>query len=172
MMVKMIFETFGVAKLLIVMQPVLDFRISGKTTGLVVNIGDEITQVVPIIDGQPLLENAQTGSIAGKNIVYYFSKLLTYRGYSFTTQAEYEILYDMKHKMSYVAFDVDEEEDDELIYELPDGQTICIGRERYLCSETLFDPSLYNDSGTNSEDSDSLQGMCVSAIMRCEPKAR
>mmetsp|Transcript_36792 Transcript_36792/g.33021 ORF Transcript_36792/g.33021 Transcript_36792/m.33021 type:complete len:86 (+) Transcript_36792:709-966(+) len=78
----------------------------------------------------------------------YFMKILTERGYSFTTFAEKKILKDMLLKFGYVAQDYERElkrsyQDSSISrnYELPDGQVITIGNERFRAPEIMFKPS-------------------------------
>ncbi|EGD74303.1 actin-1 [Salpingoeca rosetta] len=146
-MAQIMFETFKTPGVYVATAPVLSLFASGRTTGVVVDCGDGVTQIVPVYEDCFLRHTIQRLDLAGRDLTDYMIKLLDGHAYTFRSTAERDIARGAKEKLSYVALDYEQEmsancADVEDWYELPDGQVLSVCHERFRCAEPLFQPHI------------------------------
>ena len=89
-MTQIMFETFDVPAYYVSISPVLELYAAGRTTGIVVDSGGGVTNVVPIFEGFALPHAIRRLDVAGNDVTDHLKKILADRGYNFATAAERE----------------------------------------------------------------------------------
>ncbi|KAI8926724.1 actin-5 [Entophlyctis helioformis] len=163
--VQLMFDTFGASSVYLASQAFMSLYSTGHITGLVVDCGDGVTNIVPYVNGVANTAAIQHINLGGADITEYFRVLLAETGRPISTFAERDALRIVKEERCYVALDASKEPVKPVNCESRIG-TITIGKELFLAPELLFKPSL---AGINA---DALQTAIIKAIMKCNPSVR
>jgi len=152
-MIKIMFEYFNVPCVYIAKQPVLDLYALGQDTGIVVNSGYSVTNIVPVNKGQIVSSIAKNENdeiislsmnsvdIGGRDITNFLKKCLSEDGYNIDDTTDE--VNNIKEKCCKVAFDFTEEftkDDPPQLYKLLNDEVITVGSESFKCPEVLFRP--------------------------------
>ncbi|KAF9666201.1 hypothetical protein SADUNF_Sadunf16G0204800 [Salix dunnii] len=159
MQVETMFEKYNFAGVFIQIQAVLTLYAQGLLTGLVIDSGDGVTHVVPVVDGYSFPHLTKRMNVAGRHITSYLVDLLSRRGYAMNRTADFETVREIKEKLCYISYDYKREyqlglETTILVknYTLPDGRIIKVGTERFQAPEALFTPELIDVEGDGMAD--------------------
>ncbi|KAJ5066829.1 actin-5c-like protein [Anaeramoeba ignava] len=146
---QIMFETFDISAFYMHNAQILSLYSSGRTTGIVVDIGHGTTAIQPIYEGYEISHAIDRYNISGVDLTQYLIKLLEEKGYSFTTSSEIEMAREIKQRFCYCSTNYQEEIKQnenqfhlEKEYESKNGDIISISEERIKCCESLFDPRI------------------------------
>lgn len=140
---QVLFETFAVPAMYVACTSVLDLYAVGRTTGIVLDIGDGVAHATPIYEGYALDHATKRLGVAGRDLTARMADLLKRDGVPLEdTAAGREIARKVKESVCYVASEFGTAKDSvaPVDYALPDGKTIAVGAPRIACTEVLFNP--------------------------------
>ena len=101
------FEEFHVPAFYLSNQAILSLYATGRTTGLVVEIGDGVGHTIPVYEGHALLDTVGRSELAGRDLTSYLGKLLNEVGLN-SSPLELKTIREIKEKCCYVALDYQE----------------------------------------------------------------
>lgn len=142
---RVLYETHRIKSLIMVPTPILSIFSVGLTTGLVIESGDGITWICPIINGQIIDQAVQKLPLAGMDINQYLKNLLLREGINIESSAADEIIREIKERNCYFILDSTNvpKTNDSLTLSLPDGSSVSIPNYVfYEAPEVLFQPNL------------------------------
>eukprot|EP01090_Pellita_catalonica_P011858 TRINITY_DN2446_c0_g2_i1.p2 TRINITY_DN2446_c0_g2~~TRINITY_DN2446_c0_g2_i1.p2 ORF type:complete len:340 (+),score=57.24 TRINITY_DN2446_c0_g2_i1:152-1021(+) len=142
-----LFEDFGVAGMYIASRGLMNLFTNGRTEGISLDIGYDITETVAGYYGHALSYSATSSDIAGKDVSQHLATILHQRGYDINDSCHPDLFNDIKKQLGYVALDFEADLNHasraalNKSYELPGGQVIEVANERFRAPEILFSPS-------------------------------
>jgi len=142
---RVLFETHRVKSLLMIPSPLLSSFSVGLTTGLVIESGDGITWIVPIINGQIHHQAVQKLNLAGVDVNHNLKSLLMREGINIESSAAEEIIKEIKEKNCYFVLDPmnPPKATDTFTYPMPDGSVKEIPNHIfYEAPEVMFQPAM------------------------------
>ena len=169
-MTQIMFEKFNVQGLFICIRPILSMYCVGKTSALVLQSGDDVTQIVPINEGYYFPYSITKSNLGGKLVTNYLNDKLK--------ENNDEVLFNeikknskiIKEKLCRVSLNYEDELKDknnnEIKYKLPDGKEVNLDKELFTCPELLFKPDLIG------MEIPGIHMQMYNSIMKCENELR
>ncbi len=170
--IEILFETLNFGEVNISNQAVLVLYAQGLLSGMVIDCGEGVTQIVPVYEGFVPNHLIKRHNVVGQKITSYLSSLLQLRSNS-NHLYDLETVKVIKERTCYTAYDLDQErklarETTVLVekYILPDGTSVKVDRERFECTEAYFNPSLID------MECEGLSDFVFDTIQECDVSTR
>ena len=145
-MSEMLFEKFNVEKCHIANSSMLGLFSYGKTSGIAVDSGFNITSTVPLYEGFPLQYASMKINLGGEDLSLKLLELIknkldnTYKLIKGRLLAD-----DIKEQKGFISMNNEEEDQGEINYTLPDGKEIKLGNEVFKSNDIMFNPGDNNE---------------------------
>ena len=141
----LVFESLNAPAFCVAATPVLSFYCSGRTCGLCVEVGYGVTHSVPIYEGHVMPHGIQTLEVGGSTLTGFLAELLKSQEDEIDKPYYRSTVEEIKEKLGFFAMNYDDQcqapvSSYEKSFPLPDGQVITVGKERFQCTEGLFNP--------------------------------
>lgn len=169
-MTQVMFETFSIPSIFLGRSTSFALYGARKSTGVVVDCGDGVTDICCFVDGFLLRGSDRQLRLGGCDITTYLQRSLNERCYDFTTARQKNIVRDIKEKLAYVATDFEAEkrkaetsnecEENYSLY--PYCNDVTVSSERFTCPELLFKPYL------NGLEWDGIHEVICDAVTNCD----
>ena len=164
---EILFETFNVKRLHIANSSMVGLYSYGKTSGLIVDSGYNVTSTVPVYEGYPLAHASLKINIGGEDLSKNLLSMITDKlDETYVDMKGRFLADDIKEKLGFVLLNQDDADDvKDSTYELPDGKKIELGSELFKANEILFNP----DEDEQKENGImSLKNMVIDSINKCD----
>lgn len=176
---QIMFETFNVMKYYVFSGEVVSLYSVGKTSGLVVSAGYDMTRLTPVYEGFLLPHAIQLLPVGGRTLTDVMFKKLVENGYLLHPIKDRKLVEEIKEKMCKVSkealslrnnrgsdLQADVNVSETRSFKSNTGRVFELGDEVEACPEVLFDPALVG------EESKGIHELAVSSIMKCDIELR
>lgn len=167
-MTQIMLESLSVPAVYICSRAIMALYGVGRGTGIVVDSGYGMTQIVPICKNE-IQPAGVFASCGGRDITNHLTKLLTDKYPFLNGSVDPETIRDIKESLCYMAEDMWGGKSSSATkqslnkeYKLPDGQTINLDTERFNCAQVMYNPELIDSKLSG------LQDATYSAVRRCD----
>lgn len=190
---EMLLESQGVDGIYLANKSVLSMYGGGRTTGVCVDSGEDMTYIVPCWEGSPIPNATLILKMGGKHVTDRLLDLLANGKYSFPDDnfllwkqpgkkrsgnririaSKHDIVREAKEQFCKINLPKENNNKvEEQMLKLPDGNVIIVGEESHLAPEILFQPELEQTASTNGSCPTGLPELIYESIMRCDEKLR
>lgn len=167
---EMLFEKFNVEKCHMANSSMLGLFAYGKSSGIVVDSGFNVTSTVPLYEGFPLQYASKKINLGGEDISLNLLESIKDK-----VEPSYKLIKgrlladDIKEHKGYISIDNEEHEEEkqeENPYKLPDGKELKLGNEIFKTCDILFNPP------EDSKDLMSVSKMVAESLSNCDDDVR